>query len=193
MCSFISFLDSHTILFKRTQTNLFSGQQIFYFPFLKSVSFAFAFFPFPLLFNSISKAKSPLPLSGLYQSQLAFCYQERMLGKEESVLTHASHLPINTLVPPHHLLSTLPGWAMADDRPLCVLCPRRTWQLSGRSGKASPAFFPSKKMGYNHTHAMEKQNVSGKPPFWTSGCIALISASTFRMPSRRLTALLSLS
>ena len=37
------------------------------------------------------------------------------------------------------------------------------------------------------------ENISGKPPFWTSGCIILISASTFMTPSRHVTALLSLS
>lgn len=115
----------------------FSGQQISSFLFLKLVSFCpLLSFLFSLTFNSISKAKVLCPYQGLYQLQLAFHSQERTPGEESQSWLTPPPCPSTALVSPHHLLSALPGWALADGKPLCVLCPRRTCQLSGRSGKA---------------------------------------------------------
>ena len=153
MCSFISFLDSHTILFKITQTNLFSGQQIFHFPFLKLVSFAFAFFPFPLIFNSISKAKALCPYQGYINYSWLVTIRKGCLGKRESVLTHASTLPVSTVVSPYHvpLLSLAEHWQMTGPSVYWVLGGCASC-LEGLERQHLPSF-PSKEMGYNPIHA----------------------------------------
>ena len=150
-------------------------------------------FLFPYYLTPSLKQKVLCPYQGYINHSWLFAIRKGCLGKRRQSSRTPPPCPsapwfLHTVC---FLLSLAEQWQLTGPSVYCVLGGRGSC-LEGLERQHLPSF-PSEEMGYNCIHVMEKQNVSGKPPFWTSGCIILISASTFMTPSRHLTALLSLT